>query len=110
MRIVYFIIAIIFIAFGIYYFNGFYSFINDIVFADSRIPSEHKDDVYYFLDAKINAKNYTAYFYIIIMSVLSFILIKNKLKDIKVLGYLTLLFLFLWSLYFIVVPKAIFIF
>ncbi|SHF34492.1 hypothetical protein SAMN05444377_10718 [Flavobacterium fontis] len=73
---------------AIYFHTGFFYFVNEVIYSDNKIPFEHKNDLYYFMEDKLLFKNISATL-LLILSILFFLFnYRNNNKFTK--GILTI--------------------
>lgn len=72
-----YILSFIFIFFAIYFHNGYFYLINEVIYSDYNIPESHQNDLYYFHKEKLLFKNVSAAV-IFVLSVTLFLFTKKE--------------------------------
>jgi hypothetical protein len=70
---------LVFVSFAYYLHHGFVDFINDVLYSNDKIPSEHKKDLYYFMEEKIRFRDISVLIFFL-SSLLSFLFLWSKSK------------------------------
>lgn len=89
------IVALLFVFSAMYFHMGFFYLVTEVIYSDDKIPIEHKNDLYYFMEEKLLFKNITALFLLILSVIFYFFNLRNDDKLIKGVLAIQLIIVFL---------------
>lgn len=90
-----YVVSFVFVFCAIYFHTGFFYFVNEVIYSDNKIPIEHKNDLYYFMEDKLLFKNSSATILLVVSVIFYFIYARNNNKLNRVILATQLVIVFL---------------